>query len=93
MKNAVWAWVTIGMMGLGTAAAAANAAKLERAAAERASVQRVKRPRPSKPPAVVHEAVTEIEESIPAVQPARVKPAPRNTVDTRQLSRASRRQA
>jgi hypothetical protein len=86
VKNVICAWVTIGLMGLGTAAAATHAARVERAASEWGRTARVKRPRQARPPATTPDV--EIRESTPAV-----KPAPPSRVDTRQLSRVSRRQA
>jgi hypothetical protein len=91
VKNAVWAWAMILVMGLGTAAAATHAARVERTC-EQGRVQRAKRPRLPKPVDVAEPAV-ESQEQIAAPPPAKVKPAPRNPVDTRQLSRASRREA
>jgi len=91
VKNAIWAWVTILVMGLGTAAAATQAMRVERTG-ERARVQRVKRPRLPRPLATP-EPVVESPEELSAPTPAKVKPAPRNPVDTRELSRVSRRQA
>jgi hypothetical protein len=91
VKSAIWAWVTIGVMGLGTAAAATNAARVERTS-EQGRVVRAKRPRLPKP-AATPEPVVESEEALPAFKPAQVKPAPKSPVDTRQLSRVSRRQA
>ena len=91
MKNVICAWATILVMGVGTAAAAAHAVGVERRL-EQARVVKVKRPRLPKP-AAAPEPVFEEQAAQPAVKPARVKPAPRSPVDTRQLSRVSRRQA
>ena len=91
MKNAFWAWVTILVMGLGTGAAATQAARVERAS-EQGRLVRAKRPKMPKP-AAMPEPIVESEEALPALKPERIKPAPRSTVDTRQLSRVSRRQA
>jgi hypothetical protein len=91
VKNAVWAWVTILVMGLGTAAAATHAMWVERAG-EQGRVVRAKRPKMPKP-AAMPEPVVESPEAAAAPKVEKVKPAPRNPVDTRELSRVSRRQA
>ena len=91
MKNVICAWATILAMGVGTAAAAAHSVRVERRL-EQARVVKVKRPRLPKPPVAV-EPILDEQDAHPTAKPAPVKPAPRHRVDTRQLSRVSRRQA
>lgn len=92
MKSAIWAWVTILVMGLGTAAAATHAMRVERTG-EQGRVVRAKRPKLPKPAATPEPVVESQEAAAAAPRVEKVKPAPRNPVDTRELSRVSRRQA
>ena len=90
MKNAFWAWVTILLMGMGTAATASWSVNADRTASAQAMAARGKRPRVVRP---IVPTLPAAEEELPTLPlPPKAKPAPR-VKDTRDLSRASRRQA
>lgn len=90
MKNAVFAGVTILLMGLGTAGAASHAVMADRSESAQALAARSKRPRVARP---IVPTLPAAEEELPTLPvPPKVKPAPR-IKDTRELSRVSRHQA
>ena len=90
VKSALFAGVTILLMGLGTAGAASYVDQADRSASAQAVAARSKRPRVVRPLVATLPAA---EEELPTLPPPpKVKPAPR-IKDTRELSRMSRRQA
>ena len=90
MKNAFWAWVTILLMGMGTAATASWTVRVDHAESAQAVAARVK---PTRGVRSFAPTLPAAEEELPSLPlPPKVRPAPR-VKDTRDLSRASRRQA